>query len=230
MESFNLIALILHSSWVVKCTLLVLLTCSLITWTLLFYKGKKYSRILKLDRTFLALYEKSSGLKEISENAQNYPFSPCFHLFSLGHKELQRLRSISATLNKTETIERALEKALAQSEEELRKGLSILATIASTAPFVGLLGTVWGIMDTFKLLGKAQESSSDMLSVVAPGIAEALVATAVGLFVAIPAVWFYNILLNKKQTVLEVAYNFKVDFLNLIERSFWAKGQGQIKE
>ncbi len=212
--------------------MLVLLIFSLISWSIVFMKFRLYKKVSADTRDFLEAFWSSNKLSEAYDTAQEYGYSPEAALFSAGFTELQKINKIrsrkeSRELNNPQqepldmqlatmdNLKRAIRKAESQEMAELGRSLSFLATTGSATPFIGLFGTVWGIMASFHEIG-ARGSAS--LAVVAPGISEALVATAAGLAVAIPAVIFYNFFANKLADIDAEMQNFSTDFLNLVER------------
>lgn len=220
--------MILHAGPVGQFVMLVLLLFSLISWSIVFIKMRLFKKVAADSQDFLDAFWSSSKLSEAYDTAQEYEYSPEAAIFSAGYSELQKInkiRSRKETANQPETLEmqmatmdnlkRAIRKTESQEITELGKYLPFLATTGSATPFIGLFGTVWGIMASFHDIG-ARGSAS--LAVVAPGISEALVATAAGLAVAIPAVIFYNFYANKLTYIDGEMQNFSTDFLNLVER------------
>jgi biopolymer transport protein TolQ len=208
--------------------MLGLLIFSLISWSIIFIKVRLFKKVSTDTRDFLETFWASSKLSEAYESAQDYEYSPEAAIFSAGFTELQKINKIRSRKDEgqhQETLEmqmatldnlkRAIRKAESQEITEMGKYLPFLATTGSATPFIGLFGTVWGIMASFHEIG-ARGSAS--LAVVAPGISEALIATAAGLAVAIPAVIFYNYFANKLTYIDGEMQNFSTDFLNLIER------------
>jgi biopolymer transport protein TolQ len=159
-----------------------------------------------------------------------FSHSPLIALFNEGYAELKKLMEkgeekedssvISTELGGIDNIARALRRATTSEITRLERYLTFLATAGSTAPFIGLFGTVWGIMTAFKGIG---ETGSASLSVVAPGIAEALIATAIGLVAAIPAVMGYNHFQNRIKVLIAEMDNFPTEFLNIVHRTFTRK-------
>jgi biopolymer transport protein TolQ len=224
--------MILHAGPVGQFIMLVLLIFSLISWSIVFMKFRLYKKVSADTRDFLEAFWSSNKLSEAYDTAQEYEYSPEAALFSAGFTELQKINKIRSRKESRElsnpqqepldmqlatmdNLKRAIRKAESQEMAELGRSLSFLATTGSATPFIGLFGTVWGIMASFHEIG-ARGSAS--LAVVAPGISEALVATAAGLAVAIPAVIFYNFFANKLSDIDAEMQNFSTDFLNLVER------------
>jgi biopolymer transport protein TolQ len=173
---------------------------------------------------------KTKRFDAINAQLDRFANSPLSVLFSEGYGELSKLKEkgdekedpnvISTELGGIDNIARALRRATTSEITRLEKYLTFLATTGSTAPFIGLFGTVWGIMTAFKGIG---ETGSASLAVVAPGIAEALIATAIGLVAAIPAVMGYNHFQNKNRVLIAGMDSFSTEFLNIVQRSFARK-------
>ncbi len=214
---------------VVQLTLLILIIMSVLCWAIIFQKKKQFKTVEEADEDFLDVFWKANSLDEVYEDIENYGASPVAQSFKAGFKELQRLADSDLAQKLPETdatpklagldnIARALRKSTDLEISAFEHRLTILATTGSTGPFIGLFGTVWGIMGSFQKIGATGMAS---LAVVAPGIAEALIATGVGLAAAIPAVVAYNHFLTKiKKRELELS-NFNSDFLNIVKRNFF---------
>lgn len=225
--SLDIFQILLESGFVVKFVLFVLLACSVLSWALILKKRKEFNAIELDNQEFYKHFTTSSNLKEISGSAQQLENSTLSTMFNYGLEELNKIRE---KINEGESQEElkkyinnhgvmALERSLKQganiAQDKMESRLTTLASIGSISPFIGLFGTVWGIIDSFAGLA----SGGGSIEAVAPGIAEALVATAVGLAAAIPAVWGYNIFNAKISTMNLQMENFGQQFLNLIERS-----------
>lgn len=218
--------LINQAGWVVKGVLLMLLFSSLVCWAIIFMK----QRLLRLadhqNTKFLKTFWQSKSLDEIFSKLDGYALSPVALVFKSGFKELQKLslgdRPQTSGGHEIDNVHRALARASQAQVARLEKHVSWLATTASAAPFVGLFGTVWGIMNSFRKIGATGAAN---LSVVAPGISEALIATAIGLAAAIPAAIAYNHFVNaiKRQTVDMDC--FTQDFLNIVQRGLMTGGK-----
>ena len=228
MGDLNVYAMFLSAGLVVKLIMILLLVFSLYSWFVVFLKFSLYKKARQQSEEFLLAFWKSKNLADAVRVAHDLPLCPEANIFKLGYHELQKLGKTHATSrNSEETLEarlagmeplkRALRKAENIESARLAKSLSFLATTGSTAPFIGLFGTVWGIMTSFHEIGMRGSAS---LAVVAPGVSEALVVTAAGLAVAIPAVVFYNYYSNQMADIESKMHSFSVDFLNLIERDF----------
>lgn len=226
--------MILHAGPVGQLVMLVLLLFSVISWSIVFIKTRLFKKVSTDTQDFLEAFWASSKLSDAYETAQEYEYSPEATIFSAGFTELQKINKIRSRkdgINQPETLDmqmatmdnlkRAIRKAESQEITEMGKYLPFLATTGSATPFIGLFGTVWGIMASFHDIGMRGSAS---LAVVAPGISEALIATAAGLAVAIPAVIFYNYFANKLTYIDGEMQNFSTDFLNLVERDMIGRG------
>ncbi|MCS6858089.1 MAG: protein TolQ [Sandaracinaceae bacterium] len=220
--------LILGASLVVKIVMLVLFAMSLLSW---FVIGSKAIRFLRIDReskNFLEAFwnpadeEQWSPARFESLYAQlsRFALSPLARVFQAGYVELAHITASRRGVSSDDilNVERVVRHVLQRELTLLESQLPILATTGSVAPFIGLFGTVWGIMNSFLSIG-AQKGAG--LDVVAPGIAEALIATALGLLAAIPAVMAYNYFLRRLQVLSNEAEGFATDYLNLVKRSFF---------
>lgn len=225
----SILGMVLDAGLMVKFVLLVLLVFSVVSWAIIFVKYKYYRKIKKENDEFRADYLKSNSLSEVNTAAQKYKMSTNAEIFRVGYEELSRVNaskkekdkhSDDISLSSLDNIERSLANASNGEMAKLESSIGFLATTGSASPFIGLFGTVWGIMDTFQGIGAR---GSATLAVVAPGISEALVATAAGLAAAIPAVIFYNYFLNKAKTMVQEMDNFGAEFLNIVERYFIRK-------
>ena len=216
---------VLDTGWVVKFVLLVLAYFSVVSWAIIFYKFRVIHRATKDSDRFLDFFWAKKRFDLIGQGLADFAASPLTVLFREGYSEIlkgQRRRpgeeegaTPMAELGGAENVARALRRATTLETHRLEKYLTFLATTGSTAPFIGLFGTVWGIMSSFHGIGKTGSAS---LAVVAPGISEALIATAIGLVAAIPAVVAYNHFLNKVNVLTGEMDNFCQEFLNIVER------------
>jgi len=222
--SGSLLGMVLGAGLMVKLVLLLLLIFSVVSWAIIFLKYINYRNIKKENEEFSADYLKSSKLSEILPAAKKYKYSTTAEVFRVGYTELTTLNKLSKesassgediNLSSLDNVDRSLNRACNKEMTKLESALGFLATTGSASPFIGLFGTVWGIMDTFKGIGAR---GSATLAVVAPGISEALIATAAGLAAAIPAVIFYNYFLNQSKNMVQEMDNFAAEFLNIVER------------
>ncbi|MFH2042910.1 MAG: protein TolQ [Acidobacteriota bacterium] len=217
----NFFKLILEASPVVKLVILVLLFFSVFSWAVIFFKRNSIKTAKAQNRKFLAVFRKSRNLSEVGEAAKQLKNSPLSTLFNYGFRELKFLKKANPemplTAQNVETIQRGLIKGSNKEINRLEKMMPFLATTGSVTPFIGLFGTVWGIMNSFTQIGIEKTAS---LQTVAPGIAEALIATALGLFAAIPAVIGYNHFLGQiKEQVVDME-DFTLEFLSITERLY----------
>ncbi len=221
--AMNVLRYILEASFIVQLVLLILAFFSVFSWAIIFYKRKTIKTAFSQSDKFLRAFRKSRNLAEVNDAARKYQGSPLVSLFQTGFKELSYLSrsNPSNSLNpaKLESLSRVLTKASNAEISRLEKMMSFLATTGSVTPFIGLFGTVWGIMDTFI---KIEIFRSASLTAVAPGIAEALIATAAGLFAAIPAVIAYNYFLHRIKDLITAMEDFSLEFLNIAERLYGA--------
>lgn len=227
MEDLNVLAMFMGAGLVVKCVMLLLLGFSLYSWFVVFQKYSLYKKANLESEEFLETFWQSKNLAEALKYSKELKLCPEASIFKSGYHELQKLGKTSSPRSLDETLEtrlagmeplkRALRKAENIESARLARSLPFLATTGSTAPFIGLFGTVWGIMTSFHEIGMRGSAS---LAVVAPGVSEALVVTAAGLAVAIPAVVFYNYYSNQLTNIESKMHSFSVDFLNLVERDF----------
>ena len=218
---------IVSASPVVQLTLLSLVGMSVVSWAIIVQKRKLFRAVEAANEPFEEKFWKAGSLEDVAENQKDFPDSNLASVFRLGYMELKKLADSSMStpsdgeapvLSGIDNLQRALRKAIDLEISRLESRLGFLATVGSVGPFVGLFGTVWGIMGSFQKIGQTGMAS---LAVVAPGIAEALIATGVGLAAAIPATIAYNhfVTLIKKQEM--VLNNFASDFLNLAKRNFF---------
>ncbi|MBN1272597.1 MAG: protein TolQ [Candidatus Aminicenantes bacterium] len=217
----NYLKLILNASWVVWLVMIVLLFFSVFSWAIIFFKRNTFKAAFSQSKKFLLIFRKSKNLYEVGEAAAKFKASPLTSVFLSGYNELSYLSKSnpkkSLTPAKLDNLNRALTRASNNEISRLEKMMGFLATTGSVTPFIGLFGTVWGIMDAFHKIGIARSAS---LAEVSPGIAEALIATAAGLFAAIPAVIAYNYFLNRIKEQISDIEDFSLEFLNIAERLY----------
>jgi len=217
----NIFKLITDASLVVQIILLILLFFSVFSWTIIVFKRKFLRTSAAQTQKFLVVFKKSRNLSDVGEAAKAFQASPLASIFQAGFKEMAYLakNNPQGTPNgaSLDNLSRALTKASNGEVAKMEKMLSFLATTGSVSPFIGLLGTVWGIMDAFFRINITRSAS--LLSV-APGIAEALVATAVGLFAAIPAVIAYNTFLHRIKDHITEMEDFSLELLSIAERLY----------
>jgi biopolymer transport protein TolQ len=217
----NLFNMVLASGPMVKFVMGILLLASVVSWAIIISKFFQLSRAGGHSSRFLNTFWSPKSLSNLFADIDNYSASPIAQIFRVGYQELGRVHKARLDIRAAmENVERALRRAASAESSRLYKFLSFLATCGNATPFVGLFGTVWGIMGSFHEIGL---KGSANLAAVAPGISEALVATAAGLATAIPAVIFYNYY-NSRIRILETDMgNFMADFVNLLERDLQKK-------
>ncbi len=235
----NVLDMIFGAGPMVQFVLLILLCFSVVSWAIIFMKYRMIRRAKKENELFLAAYMRSNKLSTIFPESKKFRYSTIAEVFRAGYTELSKIAGakrdavnadatdegvFSLELRGMDNIERALNRACDSEVTKLEGTLGFLATTGSACPFIGLFGTVWGIMNAFKGIGVR---GSATLSVVAPGISEALIATAAGLAAAIPAVVFYNYYLSKIRSLHVETENFSSEFLNIIERFYVRNAQQQ---
>jgi biopolymer transport protein TolQ len=207
---------------VAKIVLAVLLFFSVFSWAIIFKKYKVFASARMESREFLKVFRQSKKLSEIRAFCRTLKASPLPEVFVAGYHEVESQAALTPNPGKPvirslEAVHRALQIASSAELARLERWLPWLATTGSVTPFIGLFGTVWGIIDAFQGLGTAGTAS---LRSVAPGIAEALITTAAGLFAAIPAVIAYNQLLQRIREFGNMMDDFALEFLNMTERHF----------
>jgi biopolymer transport protein TolQ len=235
----DIVTLLADATPLAKVVLLILLIFSAVSWGIILYKLWVYRRAERQSATFLNVFRKSSKFSEVQAVCSSLPASPLVGLFQAGYAELNaQLRSDKPaesariasevggrpaavvgrpTLKSLDAVDRALLRATTVELAKLEHRVPFLATTASITPFIGLFGTVWGIVVAFQGIAAAGSTS---LGVVAQPIAEALIATAAGLFAAIPAVYFYNQFTNQVKHLAAEMDDFALEFLNICERNF----------
>jgi len=227
-SSTDIIALLKDATPLSWAVLLILLLFSAASWGIIVHKRMQFRRAQRQTVTFLDIFRKSSRFSEVHSVCGNLVASPLVGLFQAGYAELNtQLRAAGEakpgapaprpTLRSLDSLDRALLRATTVEVTRLESRIGFLATTASITPYIGLFGTVVGIMASFQGIGATGSTS---LAVVAPGIAEALVATAAGLFAAIPAVYFYNDLTGQVKGFAGAMDDFSMEFLNIAERNF----------
>ena len=222
----SLIDLFLQTGGFAFAILAILILFSLFSWTIIFRKWTTFRRINSQNQSFASFFRKNPRLSEVHAACELYRASPLPGIFSAGYQELNtQIKALKTPPNTPPVltdrnlagIQRSLQRASAAELSVMEKSLSWLATTGAVTPFIGLLGTVVGIINAFVGLGFEKTAS---IQAVAPGIAEALIATAAGLFAAIPAVIAYNQFINKLKNIATEMDDFSMEFMNLIERSF----------
>ena len=222
-QSLDIWTLIRSASPVVMAVLILLASFSFYSWYIIINKYMQLGRASKQADQFLDVFWNTKKLDDIFTKAGQLEKAPVARLFRAGYKELRRVKEsgkgeTSGWLGDMQSIERSLDRTRLEQMMKLESKIPFLATTGSAGPFVGLFGTVWGIMNSFRSIG-AQKSAG--LDTVAPGIAEALVATAIGLVAAIPAVMAYNYFVRRIKIQAAEMDAFRSDFLNIIKRHFF---------
>ena len=211
-SDFSLLKLFLRADFVVKFVIILLIASSIFSWALIFDKFKLFKSITKSTEDFEKKFWKAKSAESFNSNLPVSTKDPATLIFKAAMAELLKTKRQSSAVQ-TARVERILEIATDNEVKKVEKNFTFLATIGSTAPFIGLFGTVWGIMNSFQSIAISRNTS---LAIVAPGIAEALFATALGLLAAIPAVVAYNKFNNDAKKYLEKLENFSKRFLTII--------------
>jgi biopolymer transport protein TolQ len=221
--------LVASAGLVAKFVLLVLFFLSVVCWAIIFQKGMQFRALSRESARFLRAYRESRRFSVVAGNAKRLRASPLARVYSAAYQEIGGSGTPLPDLmdgppeegeegigpERLESVQRAMRRVQSSEVERLERYLSFLATTASAGPFIGLFGTVWGVMTSFQSIGTQQSAS---LAVVAPGIAEALIATAAGLAAAIPAVVAYNYFVGKVRHWATEMDNFALELTNLLER------------
>lgn len=211
--SGGIIELVMDSGWPTKSVLLVLLGFSVATWAVIFQKWRAFRRLYRDNQNFLVAYAKTDSLVALAQTP-NLPLERGLgFVFRDGMEKAYRHEGHDYSVEWLASLERRLRGTISEDVTQQEEYLAILATTANVAPFIGLLGTVWGIIVAFREIA-AQGSAS--ISAVAPGVAEALVATAGGLFAAIPAVVAYNYFINRVRGQAAQMETFSLEFIDLL--------------
>ena len=211
--------LILEADFVVRLVMLSLLFLSIFSWSIIFEKLTKLRKLRKQSKKFEDDFWSGINIEKLHKSIESSPTHPMEAIFVTGMKELttSSIKSINhdANIVLEKRIEKAMFSTLSREMETLEKNLNFLATTGSSAPFIGLFGTVWGIMNSFQSIASSKNTS---LAIVAPGIAEALLATAMGLLAAIPAVMAYNKISSDTNRYYNSLETFLYDLSNILSR------------
>ncbi|KEG21402.1 protein TolQ [Bartonella bacilliformis] len=210
-------ALFIQANWVVKAVMIGLVLASVWSWSIIFHKTFAYRKIRRDIRHFEKFFWSGKSLEELYTACQNQHFNNISTVFIAAMTEWKKslTKGIHTSSSLQIRIEKAMDLAIGRESAKIESKLSYLATLGSAAPFIGLFGTVVGIMNSFLSISASQNTS---LAIVAPGIAEALLATAIGLIVAIPAVIFYNKLTGESAQIIAQIENFADEFSTIISR------------
>ena len=231
-HEINIFQMMMNAGLMVQFVLLLLLFFSIASWAIILIKYRYIMKAFRESARFTDFFWKSRDLSNAFLKAKQLGSSPVARIFRVGYLELKKLSksgvpisqsqsteaetsSLSSMFTGTDNVKRALRRAINTEMTKMTQMVPFLATTGNTAPFIGLFGTVWGIMNSFHGIGLKGSAS---LAVVAPGISEALVATAVGLAVAIPAVIAFNYFTQKIRVIESELQSFAADFLNIVER------------
>lgn len=225
-NNLDILHIVAGAGFMVQLVLLLLLFFSLTSWTIILIKYLYMRRAFRQSEAFTNIFWESRDLSLAYKQARLLDGSPLARVFSIGYAELKKLRQSSSKSSTDDgnsliekftgidNVKRALRRAITTETTRMTQMIPFLATAGNTTPFIGLFGTVWGIMQSFRGIGLSGTAS---LAVVAPGISEALVATAAGLAVAIPAVIAFNYFMQRIRVMESELQNFAADFLNIIE-------------
>lgn len=211
-----------NTGLVARLVLLILLFFSVLSWAIIFHKSRVFKRAIRESGEFLHIFRQSKKLSEIRSSCSTFSGSPLPEVFQAGYREIESQATVSENPGKPlirslDSVRRSLQIGSTGELTRLENWLPWLATTAAATPFIGLFGTVWGIMDAFQGLGTTGAAS---LRTVAPGISEALITTAAGLFAAIPALIAYNQFLQRLKQFGAMLDDFALEFLNMTERYF----------
>ena len=209
---FSIWKLFLRADWVVKSVIILLIACSIFSWALIFDKIRLFKNINSSIEEFEKKFWKAKSAESFNNSLPANSDDPAIQIFKLAMAELIKTKRQSSAIQSAR-VGRILEIATDTEMKKVEKNFTFLATVGSTAPFIGLFGTVWGIMNSFQSIAISRNTS---LAIVAPGIAEALFATALGLLAAIPAVVAYNKFNSDTQRYFSKIENFSKRFLSII--------------
>ena len=221
-DEFTLMSLFFRADLVVKLVILILFAASIFSWTIIIHKIRLFRSLKKISKQFEEEFWSGRSIKEIASTTHHLSESPIKYVFLEAVDEIEKSnKDTKKNIDSiTDRINRIMEAAIDYQNEKLTLYFSYLATIGATTPFIGLFGTVWGIMNSFQSIAISRNTS---LAVVAPGIAEALFATALGLLAAIPAVIAYNIFTSQVNDENARMYRFKEHFNVIFSRGLSAK-------
>ncbi len=228
----NVIDMIINAGPMVKVILSILIGLSIACWSVIVLKYRMIRRANRESGEFMALFRQRKNYSSLYRDSERLPDSHLAEIFRVGYAELSRVGKSMDSRNLSEVsanpevllenVERAIQGGMTAERQRLERFLPLLATTGSTAPFIGLFGTVWGIMTSFQEIGMRGAAN---LAVVAPGISEALIATAIGLVAAIPAVIGYNHFATRVRGIENEMSHFAADYLNMLKRDLMRKGR-----
>lgn len=213
----SILDLVRRSSFGAQIVFAILVVFSVVSWAIVLSKWNVFRHARTANLQFLKAFRKASGLEAVALAGEQFPNAPLVAVFNFGYEEVERQVKARGTLSNKLSLERSLQLGIGEELAKLERNMNWLATTASVTPFIGLFGTVLGIIESFGALGQAGSAS---LRAVAPGISAALVATAMGLAAAIPAAIFFN---HYGQVLREMGArmeDFALEFMNVSERSF----------
>lgn len=213
----NITEAVIHAGPVAWTVLAILLVLSLLSWAIIFSKWSRFREARGANSQFLRAFRKANSMDAIAVASEQFRISPLVTVFDFGYSEIDRQVKARGTLTNKLALERTLQLGISEEVTRLERSMNWLATTATVSPFIGLFGTVWGIMSAFGALAQAGGAS---LRAVGPGISEALLATAMGLAAAIPAAVFYNYFSHIIREFGARMEDFSLEFLNMAERSF----------
>lgn len=219
-QDMSILSLIIQASWVVQLVMLILVVASVASWATIFRKAQALKQVRQLNDSFEQDFWSGQSLNDLYHSATQNAKSggPMERIFASGMREYKKLRE--RRINDSGTLmdgtRRAMRASLQREMDEVESGLAFLGTVGSVSPYVGLFGTVWGVMHAFTGFASMEQIT---LATVAPGIAEALVATAMGLFAAIPAVTAYNRYAHNIDRIANVHETFIEEFSNILQRN-----------
>ena len=214
-DEFTLMSLFFRADLVVKLVILMLFAASIFSWAIIIQKIRLFRNIKKLSDEFDSIFWSGKSIKEIQAEFLESESFPVKNVFDEALKEIKKSESEKSIASLPDRLDTVIESSIELESEKLSSLFNYLATIGSTSPFIGLFGTVWGIMNSFQSIAISKNTS---LAVVAPGIAEALFATALGLLAAIPAVIAYNLFTDQVNKEAARMYRFKDQFKNIFLR------------
>lgn len=229
---FNILRMVLESGLFAQVVLIILVFFSVVSWAIMIHKSRVFKKVDSHTRKFLKTFRKRKRLSEVYLACLSFNRTPLSRMLETGYKELEEtLRAQAAGVNRgvnvdnerLEDIKATMDRIGTEELENLGSRVTFLATTGNTSPFLGLLGTVWGVMDSFASIGVRGSAS---LAVVAPGIAQALIATIFGLMVAIPAVIGYNHFGNKLKATAVQVDNFSSEFISAVKKELHYEKKG----
>lgn len=222
----SILSLVLQASWVVQLVMLILVAGSVASWATIFRKAMAIKRVRRLNEEFEEDFWSGNSLNDLYTRATQNAKSggPMERIFASGMREYRKLRErqVQSATTLMDGTRRAMRASFQREMDQVEMGLSFLGTVGSVSPYIGLFGTVWGVMHAFTGFASMEQLT---LATVAPGIAEALVATAMGLFAAIPAVTAYNRYANHIDRIANAQETFVEEFSNILQRNISSPAQ-----